>query len=306
MVEKTVKFEYYQVTESAEGREALFDLEAWINRVNPLELQERTFPYREDNVRLEEAFFNHTFNCWFLRFMRQRYYDVPSFSGPNTPSVFMDIDEDQFVSEDVSCLYDDENHVLMIQKNQHSVTPVGLEQYINATTPNDVVVAFRKVVSNDSFRRAGNADQYKTVQVRLADIQTLQERNLLTGLRSSIGNMLRSMQQVPSPYIEFTFSVGMFRSKEVDEREARLILDDIENNSMLFDKAKTRILEENETKSELINLFLDSPKDEITFNVTERTDPVRFDVMMQSMGDVYFPGENRLNRKGEIDRYLIA
>ena len=30
MVEKKIKFEYFQLTQSAEGREALFDLEAWI------------------------------------------------------------------------------------------------------------------------------------------------------------------------------------------------------------------------------------------------------------------------------------
>ena len=96
MVEKKIKFEYFQLTQSAEGREALFDLEAWIAGMDSRDLQSRTHPYKEDKVRLEESYFNMSYNCWFLRFMRQRSFDVPSLSGSNTLSEFMVLDDDCF------------------------------------------------------------------------------------------------------------------------------------------------------------------------------------------------------------------
>ena len=306
MVEKKIKFEYFQLTQSAEGREALFVLEAWIAGMDSRDLQSRTHPYKEDKVRLEESYFNMSYNCWFLRFMRQRSFDVPSLSGSNTLSEFMVLDDDQYVSEDVACLYDDQTHVLMVQKNQHSVSPVGLEQYFNNTTPNNVVVNLRKIVSTDSFSRAERADKYKMFQVRLADIEVLRSRGLLENLRSSIGDMVRSMQNVPSPYIELTFSVGRSRNLEVDENESNRILSDIRNNPLSFDRAKATIIEENETKATTIDLFLDSPNDVIVFTVTGRTDPIRFDAMMDEMAKVYFPVNEGLNRKGDIDRYLIG
>lgn len=306
MIEKRIKFEYFQLTQESEGREALFDLEAWINEVGSMDLQERTFPYKEDTVRLENNFFNMSYNCWFLRFVRQRYFDVPSFSGSNTPSQYMELEDDQFVSEDVSCLYDIENNVLMIQKNSYSVTPVGIEQYFNNTTPNGIDVRLRKVVSTDSFARAERAQKYKKFQVRLADIEVIRNSGVIGNLRSSIGNMVRSLQVTPSPYIEFTFSIGRSSKLEVDQRESDLILEDIKNNPLLFDIARTTVIEENETKNSVINLFLDSPKDTITFIVSERTDPIRFESMMDEMAKVYFPGDGRMNRKNEIDRYLMV
>lgn len=306
MVEKKINFEYFQMTHGSEGRESLFDLEAWMHGIDSQDLQERTFPYKEDKVRLEEKYFNMTYNYWFLRFMRQRTYDVPSLSGANTLSEYMELEEDQYVSEDVACLYDKKNHVLMIQKNQHSVTPVGLEQYFNDTTPDDIIVHLRKVVSTDSFSRAERASKHRKFQVRLADLETSENRGLFDNLRSSIGNMVRSLQGIPSPYLEFTFSVGRSRSLEVEEDESNLILSDIRDNPLLFDRAKVTILEENETKSKVVDLFLDSPKDVVTFELSQRTDPIRFDSMMDEMAKVYLPGDGRQNRKGDIDRYLMT
>lgn len=305
MVKKIIKYEYYQMTQSVEeGREALFDLVAWIANIDELNLNDRTHPYNEDTVRLEESFYHMTYGTWFIRFMRQRPNDVPSFSGRNRASEFMELEEDQFVSEDVTCLYDADTHVLMIQKNSHSVSPVGIELYLNLTTPTDVVVNLRKVVSTDSFERVRNSRKCSKAIIRIADLPTLRNRGMLGNLRSSIGEMVRGMQHSPSPFVEFTFSVGMDRNAQIEEDEINRIVDDVERNPLLFDRARLSVIEENETKSKMIDLFLDSPKEEITFN-TERVNPIRFDAMMDAMAQKYCPGEGRENRKREIDRYIL-
>lgn len=306
MAIKKFKCEYYQLTEGNEGnREAFFNLDAWLSTMETLTLEDRSRPYKEDSMRLEEYYYHPTYDLWFLRFMRQRTNDVPSLSGINSPSEFMDLDADQFVSEDVTCLFDPTNNVLMIQKNSHSISPVGIEQYFNATCPPETVVYLRKIVATDSFTRVRNARNCRKIIIRLADLPTLRERGFLTGLRSTIGSMVRSMQEVPSPYLEFTFSVGLDRGAEIDEREVQDIISDVANNPMVFDRARVSVLEENETKQKMVDLLLDSPKDEISFDV-ERNNPVRFDAMMDTMAQKYCPGENRENRKAVINGYLRA
>ncbi|MFC4770960.1 DUF6731 family protein [Enterococcus hermanniensis] len=304
MAIKKFKCEYYQLTEEVpNAREAFFDLEAWINIMEGVSLAERTRPYKEDSVRLEQAYYHPNYECWFLRFMRQRPNDVPSLSGPDIPSEFMDLEDNQFVSEDVSCLFDPENNVIMVQKNSHSVSPVGLEQYFNNTTPNETVVHLRKIVATDSFQKVRRSRRCRKIIVRVADMPTLRARGLLDNLRSTVGQMVRAMQETPSPYLEFTYSVGMDRSLEVDEDEVNAIVDDIQNNPIVFDRAKVNIIEENETKQRMVDLFLDSPKDEISFN-TERNNPIRFDAMMDALGQKYCQGNGRENRKRDINFYL--
>lgn len=304
MAIKKFKCEYYQLTQLIPNEgEALFDLEAWMNEVSELDFPSRTHPYKEDSVRLEEKYFHPSYNLWFLRFMRQRTNDVPSLSGKNVPSEFMELEDDQFVSEDVTCLYDPENHVLMVQKNSHSVSPIGIEEYFNCTTPPELVVYLRKVVATDSFKKVRNAKKCRKIVVRFADVRTSQERNLFGGLKSSIGKMIKGMDEVPSPYIEFTYSVGMDRGSEIDEDEVEKIIDDIETNPLLFDKARLQVVEEKEVKLSMVDLFLDSPKEEISFNI-KRSNPVKFEAIMDAMAQKYCPGENRENRKRKINSYL--
>lgn len=306
MVKKTFKCEYYRLSETVdESNEALFDLEAWLTRIQEISLAERTYPYLEDTMRLEEFFFHQTYNMWFLRFMRHRVNDVPSLSTINGLSRFMDLGNDEFVSEDVTCLFDPSNNVMMIQKNYHSISSAGIESYFNQTTQENTTVHLRKIISTDSFVRARRANRNKKIIVRLADIQTLRDRGFLGNLRSSIGLMIQSLREIPSPYIEFTFSVGLDRNSEIDETEANNILIDIEQNPLLFDRAKIAIIEENETKQKMIDLFLDSPKDEIEFEIQGRNSPIRFDAIMDRMAQKYCAGEDRENRRAEINRYIV-
>lgn len=304
MAKKKFKCEYYQITETTNGNaEALFNVEAWLNGFDNLSLMDRSRPYKEDSIRLEEYYFHPTYDMWFLRFMRQRTNDVPSLSGRNRASEFMELDTDQFVSEDVTCLFDQTNNVIMIQKNSHSVSPIGIEGYFNLTCPPETAVHLRKVVSNDSFQRVRNSRKCRKIVVRLADLPTLANTGIVDRFRSTIGTMVRGMGEIPSPYLELTFSVGLDRGTEIDEDQVDEILNDIDNNPIAFDRAKMTVIEQNETKQNVIDLFLDSPKEEITFEV-ERNNPVRFDAMMDAMAQKYCPGDGRDNRRAVVNQYL--
>lgn len=299
--------EYYQVVETIEGenREALFDFQRWATELMELTLPERTHVYKgDDTVRIEQAYFHPTYQMFFTSFIRGRVTDVPYLARNDVQSEPMILEDGQYVSEDVTSLFDPTNNILMIQKNSHSVSPVGIEQYLNNTTPPDVVVRLRKIIANDSFDRARRAQKCRKIVVRLADIQTLANRGVLEGLRSSLGRMVRSMEDAPSPFLEFTFSVGRDRGAEIDETEFEQIIDDIERNPIAFDRAKMSVIEVDETKMNTIDLFLEPPRDEISFEIRQPNNPIRFDAIMDQMGSKYCPGENFENRRATINRYL--
>lgn len=303
MTTKKFKCEYYTITHQVDNTDVGYNLLNWIDQMLELELEQRIRPYKGDNIRLEEAFYNRTYEMWFLRFMRLRTNDIPSFSGMATPSEFMDLNDDQYVSEDVSCLYDPTYDVLMIQKNMHSITPVGVKYYLNSTIE-DELIDLKRIVSFDSFDRVGRAERCRTVSVRIADVEGVLEEGNLGRFRSTIGRVLQGMEQAPSPYLELTLSVGKSRDANIEEDEFNLLVQDIRDNPTVFDKAKMRIIEANETKSEMINLISDSPQDEISFEIEGRN-PINFLAMMDKLGTKYCPGAERENRRMHIIQCLI-
>lgn len=303
MAKKNFKCEYYQIVENQpNGREPLFDLERWIDNIETKSYRKNCRDYKEDRMRIEEIYFHETYKMWFLRFMRIRSNDNPSLCSEEEASEFMELG-DKYVSEDVTCLYDSENGVIMIQKNSHSISPSGIEMYLNQTWEGDETIVFRKVVDKTAFQKARRADKCRKISVRFADVQNVANDSLLNKFTSTIGNAIKSMNNYKFPYCELTFSVGR-GSGDLGTDMLTPILKDIEDYPELFDKACVQILEENERKSEFIDLFTDSAKDIITVNI-ERNNPIRFDAMMDHLANKYCSGEGREFRKSFINRCLL-
>ena len=304
MVQKRFTCEYYQITKLDEqGIEELFDLTMWTRNIDVTEYLRNTRNYKEDKIRIEDIYYHETYGKFFFRFMRQRIADNPSLSSDNVASDFMVLN-DQYVSEDVSCLYDEETHVLMIQKNYHSASPIGIEFYINDLWNGNGKIVLRKVVSRDAFRKAREATSYRKIQVRVADFRMVRQEERTGLLRSVIGDSIRAVRNYEMPNIEFTFSVGRNRNADLGNDLVDPIISDIENHPEYFDRAKVQLVSENETKSEYVDLILDSMKDEIFFEV-ERNNPIRFEAMMDKLGSKYCPGQDFENRKAAIDRCLM-
>ncbi|MEG0398494.1 MAG: DUF6731 family protein [Cetobacterium sp.] len=303
---KRFSCEYFQiVVENTIGREAIFDLERWIRSINIERYEDNLRGYKDDSVRIEEIHFHETYGTWFLRFLRIREFDNPSLSSREAASRYMEIDG-EYVSEDVTCLYDSQNSVLMIQKNSHSVTPLGIEAYLNSIWEGEEIIRLRRIISTDSFERARRSERSRSIRVRIADFPTVRDEGILANFQSSIKQALEAMSGYNIPYIDLTFSMGKYTGRDTDLGENLLdsILDDVQNNPTAFDRAEVKIIEEGEIKTEFINLFLDVVKDTIEFEVA-RAEPLRFDVMMERLAGKYCPGGDRENRKALIDRLLL-
>lgn len=300
---KQFKCEYYQIVENrGMGREPLFDLERWIDIIDTSKLLNNTKSYKDDKMRIEEAFYNEEYELWFLRFMRLRPDDNPSLCGDDDPSEFLDLG-DKYVSEDVTCLYDPSNGVIMIQKNIHSISPQGIEQYIIETWSGNEIISFRKMIDTSSFEKARGAESVRTIQVRLADVEQSKKSGAFNGFTSRIGGAIKAMNDYKFPFCELTFSVGRGNG-DLGMDMLNPILRDIEENPSLFDKARVQVLQEYETKSEFIDLFTDSAKD-VVFVEVIRGNPLTFTDMMDLLIKKYCPGEEMDNRKQFIDECLL-
>ncbi len=43
----------------------------------------------------------------------------------------MELDEDEYIGEEVSALYDQEYSIIMLQRNRNSLSPSGIEKYFS-------------------------------------------------------------------------------------------------------------------------------------------------------------------------------
>ena len=139
---RKVRFEYYQVvykksSDDSGDRDRLFDLVQWMDKAKKKSLEGRTYDYYEERARLENAYWDDELEFYFLHFVRLRERNIPSMAKTDKEVEPIELEEDEFIGEEVSALYDEGNHVLMLQRNRYSLGPKGIEEYFNLLWDND-------------------------------------------------------------------------------------------------------------------------------------------------------------------------
>ncbi len=129
---KKVRIEYYQVVESNEsGQDRLFDLRKIINKLDDLPLERRKKEYYQDGARLDKIKYNKIDNYWYLNFVRLRQTGIPSKASETSETEPIKLLDDEYIGEEVPCIYDVDNHILVLQRNRDSLSSSGLELYLN-------------------------------------------------------------------------------------------------------------------------------------------------------------------------------
>ncbi|MCR8969590.1 DUF6731 family protein [Facklamia sp. 7083-14-GEN3] len=300
MDEKKYQCEYYRVTTLNGNNEAeLFDLQNWINILQITNYQTNVREYLDDYVRIEDIHFDPVFRCWFMQFVRIRSKDVPLLCKMDQVSTELALEENQFIAEPMVCLYDPNLHLLMIQKNRDSVSAVGIKNYINEFLHN-IDINLDRVFNRSSLNRIRNAEATKKIRIRLAELDNLNIEND-NWWNTKIGKAIKAVRGVNIPYVELSLSVGHYRKREIDESESEYLLEKIVDNPEMFDKVEYTILEEG--KSQLINIFSDAIKDSMTFNLPSNA-VLRFDVVSQAMGEIYYGYDNERGRRDMLQSML--
>ena len=286
-VEKIFKCEYFDVFEYVNDKKVPFDLLKWMDGIDISKYSKNAVEYLDDYIRVEAISYEKSFDLWFFQFLRIRDKDVPLLCKREAEAEELSLNDDEYVAEPMVCLYDPGKNILMIQKNSHSVSAVGIEKYFHKTFTDSKIRLDRKIDFN-AFEKVKKAQQVSKIRFRMSEVDILQRLDIFSRLKSKLGKAIDSMGDIGIPYYDITLSVGRYKTKELDTDEKNNLLDDI---LLLNDEYKDHVERadftvRNEGVSEFVSLFGNIIQDEITIK-QERKLPIKYDDVKHKMGDVY-------------------
>ncbi|MCP1640352.1 hypothetical protein J2T50_002088 [Streptococcus gallinaceus] len=219
--------------------------------------------------------------------MRIRDKDIPLLCTKESEAAELSLKDDEYVAEPMVCLYDPEKYILMVQKNSHSVSAVGIEQYFYKTFEDSKIRLDRKIDSV-AVDKVTKAQQVAKIRLRMNDVDALQRLNWFSKLKSKLGQAIDSMGDIGIPYYDITLSVGRYKSKLLNDSEKKDLLDDILllNESLKDNVERADFTIRNEGVSEFVSLFGNVIQDEIKIT-QERKNPIKYDVVKNKMMEIY-------------------
>lgn len=304
---KTVRFFYYRLMverniDDGKRDRMMFDLSEWSSNIMAdLTMVQRNFPYGGDEIRLQSQSFDEVARLLLLRFNRltvEQSSFIANFKDQSEKD--FDLPEDEYIANDVSCIFDIQNGVLMVQRNIKSLSIKAISEYINhfwnlnRREEDEEIVQFEPIASPDVFKQVKrNGNKYKKISVKTGNkYSEVKKKGFYRS--AHLGGLLEKAIDVvkPAGNLNFEFELDAGRSSDsfLDEASVHEILDSIQNHPSAFSKAYVKY--ENDMQGiEVLNLLNALLSDSYQFKNPPKS-RLRYDVVLDQMKAFYIPNEN--------------
>lgn len=303
MKQKNVRFEYYQVVfeekNEKKKRDRLFDLVRWINKANGYKtLESRTYDFFTEKARLETAYYDDEMKYYFLHFVRLGD-NIPSKGKLNGKVEPLELADDEFIGNEITALYDENQHILMLQRNRASLGPSGVEFYLNQLwNDENEVIYLRPIAPRGVFEGAKKANHFKKIRLRFADIDSISVDEGASPLLSVLGTFGKYSGVAGEIYI----TSGRSKEKELNPETMIETIEDILANKEtgIINKAEIHYKYTDDTAVEIVDLFAKIAHDFGQFPMEKRSTLSHF-AIAEKMWNLY----HNANKRNQILKYLM-
>lgn len=270
---RKIRMEYFEVVSRnnnnrADTPDTVFDLKRWISKAGKLSLEARTFDYYQEQARLDKLWYNDRSKYWFLNFIRLRETGIPTKAKIDQESVPFDLDDDEYIGEEVNALYDEALHIIMLQRNRYSLGVAGIEEYLNLIWGSDSEkIYLRPICPNNLQEKANRAPQYRKFTIRFADVKN---NDIDTAENRPLKIIFDNFKRYGAVNAEVTVSMGYNRGESLHLETVRETISEIIQNKTMVTKAEVSIKETDDTSVEVIDLFADKLHDFIFVTLEKR------------------------------------
>lgn len=295
---RTVKFSYYTVciVDDLHGSDPKrFDFEAWIKKAVAEKIEKKEIEFDNVTARLEELEGDKDNKIWKIRFIKLRDTNIPSIVKKEEDAKPIELEDDEYIGEDLLMIYDKENQVAMIQCNRFAMSKGKLEKYLNKVWGNDeeriVLLHISKKVADSELKKKN----FRSLVVRFANIHAIEETH------RPFSKIVNSYYDIGGKAGTITFSLGRGRQSKMglNQEQIPIMLDDIYSNLDVVADAVLKVKDDDDNSSiDVVDLFDNSMNDYIDFKLEKRV-ALEFTYATNLMVKKY------LERKSEINQLLV-
>lgn len=163
----------------------------------------------------------------------------------------LDLDADEYVAEDINCLFDTQNCLLFIQRNFHSLSVTGVNYYLvkmhkritvkikkecDKKTYEPLDLQFEPVPDKEILKGLINSDNYRKIDLSFAtsSIEAFKGQEILNKCLGGIGMVFDNLGGYT---VGITLTAGNAKNPSLNRNNLRKLANAVENNKTLFSSA---------------------------------------------------------------------
>lgn len=290
---KVIKFRYFQIFEESEsGGKKLFDFSQWLLLLKRKALLQKSIEFYEVKARVEKIEYDKKNNISAIRLMKLRDINIPAKAKDGKDAEVIHLEDDEYITEDVTMLYDDFSHILMLQSNRFSLNESKICEFIKYTSDYTTKSVTLEPIL-DEGREALKTGAYKTLEISFANMMYLTEARIGKSPLSAIIHPLRDLGGVAG---KVSISLGHSKIDTLNRNATKKIIGNLKENEKFIRSAKIKV-KSDESEAEIIDLFDNITNDYLEFTLASR-EALALKTMFSGMEKRF------LQRKAEFYRKL--
>ncbi len=285
---KRVQFDYYKVYRCfvREGQvvEELCNLNGVLEALNGMEIKDTTRPCMSEKGRIQYIDFDSQKNIWEIEFLRLREHNVPGIADEDGEYNIIILEDDRYIGEFASALYDVEEEILVLHRNRNSLTPSGIEEYLS-NIANEYTFRLKPIVSNVDMKKYIDGKLYRNISM---SVYTEDIQNLTSDINSGgIISALKSLSRLNGSTVKIEVSLGHAKKdKTLCDNLIKSAINDLDHfNGVNY--IRLGVKDNPDTKVETVDLLSHRVKDVVEFENVDRHNPLQHEDVYKKLLECY-------------------
>lgn len=261
---RTIKFQYYQIKSKEinvkSAKYKLFNFASWIDCMNNNNLIRTEISFGDAKARIDHSEFNRDKGIWGIKLFKLRNTNIPSKAKNNEDAKVIELEDGEYLGEDLFLIYDQTNGIALIQQNRLSLGISRLEEFFSDTynryvdERNKIVVDIAPILDLDGKKKIDHS-QYKNLEISFANINEC----ALDESRKSLGTLLQPLKNIYGVNGSIKISLGHSRLDTLNRKFIKDVVKEVNepSNKRYVKTARIKIQEEDDGDVEIIDLFND-------------------------------------------------
>lgn len=134
---RTIQFRYFRVLCKEKGNDnkwgplKIYDLVKWIAKIDADQKLKKSIKFGNTLARIECFSHSEDDDFWGIHLIKLRDTNIPTKVKENEASEPVELEDDEYLGEDITLLYEKCSSILMVQMNRFSLGITKLTEFIN-------------------------------------------------------------------------------------------------------------------------------------------------------------------------------
>lgn len=305
---RTARFQYYQIIMyhmDRDGRKKKkvvdkpFVFSEWALKMNEKDMLLKAIDFNGVKARIEKiGIESENSSIWGLRLLKLRDKNIPVKAKDKVDAVAVELEDGEYIGEDVFMIYDENTSIAMIQQNRMAFGVSRIEEFFIYTYRKYVDSEYEGAISIEPIleldkKKLLKKGNYRQIEISFANVKDYTDE----GDKQSLTAILNPAKKLYGTSGTIKIGLGRTKNETLNRTEMLNLVKELQDlsNKRFIRSAKIHLQEEEDSDVEIIDLFEDNCNDYIDFTLEDR-ELLEYKYAIGMMRDCYKKRKDKLCR----------